>query len=107
MTEDAGGAPWSVQTTAAEDHLLIAVTGELDAATAGDLRDHVVPDQGDVHLDLSGVDFIDSSGLAAIIESHLRLSAVNSRLLIVDRSPAVQRVFELSGVADRLNLIEP
>lgn len=107
MTEDGRITPWSVQTTVEERHVLVTVAGELDASTAGDLRDCVVIGQGDVHLDLSGVSFIDSSGLAAIIEGHLRLASVDSRLVIVERSPAVQRVFELSGVADRLNLIGP
>ena len=57
-----------------------------------------------LEIDLSGVTFIDSSGLAAIIEGHLRLGVQQRRLVIVGRSTAVQRVFDLAGVSDRLDL---
>src|SRR3546814_19368480 len=58
---------------------------------------------GNVELDLRDVTFIDSSGLASVIEGHLRLTAQQRRLVLVDRSPVVQRLLDLSG--DRKSVV--
>jgi anti-anti-sigma factor len=80
----------------------ITVSGELDGFTAESLRAAVAEAEGDVELDLEGVSFIDSSGLAAIIEAHLALADQQRRLRTVASSPVVQRLFALSGLEARL-----
>lgn len=81
------------------------VSGELDAFSAPDLRKVVAAATSpEVALDLAGVTFIDSSGLAMIVESHQRLVASGRRLVITGRSAFVDRLLELSGVAGRLDL---
>jgi anti-anti-sigma factor len=83
----------------------ITVRGELDALSASELHAAIAAaTDGDVELDMSGVTFIDSSGLASVIEGHLRLSPQQRRLVIVDRSPTVQRLLDLSGVSKQLDL---
>ena len=83
----------------------ITVRGELDAMSAPDLHAALgASDEGDVELDLAGVTFIDSSGLAAVIESYMRLRPAGRRLVIVGRSPVVQRLLDLSGVSTQLDL---
>jgi anti-anti-sigma factor len=49
-----------------------------------------------VALDLRGLEFIDSSGLHAIVELH---AAIRTRLAIIPGPPRVHRVFELTGLA--------
>jgi anti-anti-sigma factor len=81
---------------------LVAV-GELDIATAPELVSCFAHDGfGDaeiVLLDLSGVTFIDASGLHALLKAHTDLQG---RLRIVP-SERCLRVAEMAGVSDRLS----
>jgi anti-sigma B factor antagonist len=51
-----------------------------------------------IELDLSGVDFIDSTGLQAVMQALLRLDDEQVAWNVVT-SPPVQRLLELVGVA--------
>jgi anti-sigma B factor antagonist len=87
-----------------EDSLLrVVVSGELDIATVPDLERHVeaAGSAPALELDLSGVTFIDSSGLRLLIEAH---RALGERLRILP-SPACERLFDVAGVRDRLPLV--
>jgi anti-anti-sigma factor len=98
-------APLTVQQTVADGRARVIVRGELDAFTAPDLLAGIDEAAGDeVQLDLAGVSFIDSSGLASVIAGHQRLDQEHRRLVIVERSEIVQRLLDLSGVASRLHL---
>jgi anti-sigma B factor antagonist len=81
----------------------ITVSGELDGFTAESLRSAVGEAEGDVELDLEGVTFIDSSGLASIIEAHLVLGDEGRRLRIAVASPVVQRLFVVAGLDGHLD----
>jgi anti-anti-sigma factor len=82
--------------------LRLALTGELDLAAApvldarlGQLRaEHVA-----VRLDLSKLQFMDSSGLQVLLRS-ITDARENGWNLEIDphRSPVVQRLFELTGI---------
>lgn len=86
----------------------VVVRGELDASTAERLRDAVAEThEGEVALDLAGVTFLDSSGLAAIIEASLLLRSQGRSLSVSDRSEVVRRVLDLSGVDAHLGLAQP
>ena len=94
----------TVERSVVEGRDRVAVQGELDAFTAPELRASI--DQAasaDVELDLGGVSFIDSSGLATVVESHQRLEQEDRRLVIVERSEIVQRLLDLSGLSGRLH----
>lgn len=87
---------------------LVLVQGEMDAFTSVGVRSAIVDDcTGDVDVDLSSVTFMDSSGLGTLIVVHQLLEAAGRQLLIVGRSPIVERLFELSGVTTRFNLVDP
>ncbi len=90
----AAGAVWN-----------LVATGEIDLASA-----HVLSETIDaaiangatlVVLDVRAVEFMDSSGLRAIVQCGQRLTAVDGRLLLTGMSGAVQRVFEISGLIDQ------
>ncbi len=53
-------------------------------------------------LDLSGVSFVDSSGLGLLIATHARSQEAECPMAIVNASPEVQRVFRIAGVDDVL-----
>jgi anti-anti-sigma factor len=95
----------TVEHTVTDGRDRITVVGELDAFTASDVRTAIADtDETAIELDLSGVTFIDSSGLAMVVESHQRLEASARRLVIVQRSAIVQRLLDRSGLTGRLDL---
>jgi len=82
----------------------IAARGELDIASAPLLRDHVgdAADAEIVLLDLAGITFIDSTGLHALLDA---VAAGHGRVRVV-ASPVCMRLFEITGVLDRIPLVE-
>jgi anti-sigma B factor antagonist len=80
--------------------------GELDLASVGELdaklRELRETGFDQIELDLAGLTFMDSTGLRLVLEwdGEARRDGMSLRLLA--GPPAVQRVFEMTGVADRL-----
>ena len=58
-------------------------------------------------LDLSDLDFIDSSGLRCILEYDAEGRRDGFSLALVPGSPTGQRVFELTQALSRLSFIDP
>jgi anti-sigma B factor antagonist len=88
--------------------VLLAVDGEIDTLTAARLQaglDEAVSaaraDGSGVVVDLSGVTFLASSGLAVLIGAGRRLSELDGRLHLVAVSRAVTRPLQVTG-ADAL-----
>jgi anti-anti-sigma factor len=83
----------------------VAVDGELDFATAFDVEmrlERAIRSADEVVVDLTNLEFIDSTGIRTLLEAHqaARRDGVTLRLL---PGPApVQRVFEISGLLDEL-----
>jgi anti-sigma B factor antagonist len=81
---------------------LLAISGELDLATAPSLeRELLRVEQTEVNLitvDLSGVTFIDGVGVHLLCDADLRSCATGSRLRLVAVSLSVRRVLWLLGV---------
>jgi anti-anti-sigma factor len=79
----------------------IALTGELDMATAPILSDSLAPFDGNgvstIILDLHDLTFIDSSGLLAFLEARRRAMSNGHRVLLSGASPSARRLFELTG----------
>lgn len=81
---------------------VVTVSGEIDLATQGQLRaklnDLVVAGHVDLVLDLSGVDFVDSTGLGALIGTRRRVHAFHGSLALVIPNEAVMKVFTITGL---------
>jgi anti-anti-sigma factor len=100
--------PGQLQIAVTQDHATatIAVAGEWDLAAQTAIRETINnvlalgPER--VVLDLSRLSFIDSSGMQAAIELHMRAAQQNARLDVVPGPPAVQRPFEIAGLTDVL-----
>lgn len=86
--------------TPSDDGLI--VTGEIDAHTAPTLAESLAGSGAGVRLDMSGVQFVDSSGLRVLIEAHQRAEESGGQLTIANPSDAVRRLLEISGVSDFL-----
>ena len=86
------------------DGFTVRVHGEIDAYSAPALGAALRSAAGSLELDLAAVEFVDSSGLRVLIEAHQLLDQRGDTFTIVDPSPAVQRMFELSVVDNYLNI---
>lgn len=82
----------------------LTLAGEIDAHTAPNLASAIARMSGDVDLDLSGVQFVDSSGLRVLIDAHQTLTARGNELRLREPSTAVRRLLEISGVDEYLNV---
>lgn len=84
----------------------IALEGELDLATAEQLERELLRVEGSdalsIVLDLSALEFIDSTGVRLLLQADARSRANSNRLALLRGPRAVQRVFELTGILDRL-----
>lgn len=80
----------------------VAVSGELDMSTAPQLSQSLaeVLDQHprEVTVDLGGLSFIDSTGLALIVRTSNALRAHEGSLRLVRPTPPVRRVLEIVGL---------
>ena len=84
----------------------IRLQGELDLAYADDLERELLrieaSDAQSIVVDLSQLGFIDSTGVRVLIGAHERSRSHANRLGLLRGPTAVQRVFELTGIADLL-----
>ncbi|HVL80184.1 MAG TPA: STAS domain-containing protein [Actinomycetota bacterium] len=81
--------------------------GEIDMSTAEELGfalAEVEADTRDLLLDLRGVTFMDSTGISAIVGVHQQFNREGRRLLVAPSEP-VQRVFEVTGLLEKLNIL--
>ncbi len=84
---------------------LVSFRGELDLAGTEGLSDWLVEISGSkLVIDLSELTFIDSSGLAAIIQAK---KALGGAVVLTRPQPNVRRVFELTGLSDLLTEWDP
>jgi len=84
------------------DCAVLQVTGEVDVYTAPMLREQMrgLAAKGAVHLiaDLSQVDFLDSTGLGALVGGLKRLREAGGSLALVIIAPRILRIFQITGL---------
>ena len=84
------------------DCAVLQVAGEVDAYTAPMLRERIrdLGAKDVVHLvaDLSAVDFLDSTGLGALVGGLKRLREVGGSLTLVITAPRILRLFQITGL---------
>lgn len=92
----------SVATREARDRTVVTVGGEVDLATAPALDDELVAilEGGSTRLvvDLSGVDFLDSSGLGVLVKALKRTREKDGTLDLVVTSERILKVFRITGL---------
>jgi anti-anti-sigma factor len=98
--EDTAEPDLHVQVTDADGVTVVAVSGELDAASTADLQaplDEVSARDDAIVLDLSDCQFVDSTGLHAIIDARAAIEQRGGRfaLCCVENGP-VARVIEVA-----------
>jgi anti-anti-sigma factor len=101
-----GSGRLTVQLISDGREVAVTLAGELDLETTPDfdrqLADIDTAQVTRLLIDLGGVTFMDSTGLSSIIRAH-HFAETNGHALVVRRgSNQVQRLFELTGVHERL-----
>jgi anti-sigma B factor antagonist len=84
------------------DCAVLRVTGEVDAYTAPMLREQIreLSAKGAMHLiiDLSQVDFLDSTGLGTLVGGLKRLREAGGSLALAIDTPRILRIFQITGL---------
>jgi anti-anti-sigma factor len=94
-----------------QDCTVVKLTGELDIASVPELRDRllVMLDRRTpslMILDLSELEFIDSSGTAVLVNTQRRARSVGCTLALVAPQPAVSRVLQICGLEQYFLIFE-
>jgi stage II sporulation protein AA (anti-sigma F factor antagonist) len=83
------------------DGIVVSIAGEFDVAAIIEVTAAVRPYVGtDILVDLEEVTFMDSSGLQCLFGLRAEAANMGRRLRVAKVSPAVARVFEMTGVTD-------
>jgi anti-sigma B factor antagonist len=81
---------------------IITVSGEIDVATAPQLREclHKVIAEGQstVMLDLLGVTFLDSTALGVLVGALKRCRELGGELHVVVADARIMKIFEITGL---------
>ena len=83
---------------------VLKLSGELDVASSGALEQSVeeVSDYDLLVVDLSELEFIDSTGLSVLVAAHQRAVAAGREFCLVQGPAQVQRLLALTGLEERL-----
>jgi len=97
-----------VKVTASEKdrRLFLHISGEIDHHSARELMGEIEKKietsmPRDCVLDMEGVSFMDSSGIAVILKAYRRMNELDGRLWVENVQPQPMRVLDASGI-DRL-----
>ena len=88
---------------------IISPSGEIDLATVGQLEDALAASSdgnSDVAVDLTGVTFMDSTGLRALLAANQNLSEFGRRLALIVAGGPVDRLLDISGVGQTLAIFQ-
>jgi anti-anti-sigma factor len=91
----------TVEETRTASDVVLSLTGEIDMATAGELRaaaDRNLRDTGRVVLDFGGVTFCDSQGLSTLISLNRQANQSGSQLVLVNIGDFMGRLLEITGL---------
>jgi anti-sigma B factor antagonist len=84
-------------------------SGEIDFSSASSMQARIIAacereGTSEVILDLAGVQFIDSSGLGALMHLHRELSTEDGELVLLDPAPQVRHSLLVTGLDRHLTI---
>jgi anti-sigma B factor antagonist len=100
----------SVSRTTAGEIPIVAVSGEVDVYSAPALKEKITElldaGQQTLIIDLSGVGFLDSTGLGALVEARAATSEAGGALPLVCSQERILKLFTITGL-DGVFTIQP
>ena len=93
-----------------DDHTrVISVSGEIHVTTAPEfserLNSAIAAGTTSVVIDMSGVEFIDSTGLSVLLNGLRRLTRRRGALSVVCTNPTVLRLFEITRLDSTFHIV--
>ena len=97
--------------TRQRDRLTVQLAGELDHCSALGIKnelDRLIADPSLRHLtlDLSGLQFMDSSGIGVILGRYRTLAARGGSVAVQGMNPQIRRIFQLSGMGQIIRVAD-
>jgi anti-sigma B factor antagonist len=93
---------FDVEVTEGDATTIVRATGEVDLATSPQLREAldrtIASGTPIVRLDMTGVTFLDSSGISVLVDAQQRLQEVSGQLVLHGVGDHIKRVLEISGL---------
>jgi anti-sigma B factor antagonist len=90
--------------------VIVALEGEIDLALAPEaerlITEAEAREPGKLVIDLREVTFMDSSGLRILLTAHRRAEEAGRGFALVKGGDTVNRLLEVTGLSDRLELLE-
>jgi anti-sigma B factor antagonist len=88
--------------TGSDDSCVLEIRGDLDIAVSGllgcELDELLGAGNAKVAVDLSGVQFMDSSALSALVQAHERARERKQQFVLLRPSPACAKVLNITGL---------
>ncbi|RST74037.1 STAS domain-containing protein [Siminovitchia acidinfaciens] len=86
----------------------VTLAGEIDAYTAPKVRDELMEaakgDDVKLIIDLSGVNYMDSTGLGVFVGLFKQLRSNNGDMKLTGMTERLQRLFDITGLADVMDI---
>ena len=85
----------------------VFLNGEIDMDIADNVREVIFPliDSGkEVHLNMKDVQYMDSSGISVLIESHQKATELGTKVVLKEISKSVLKVIMMAKLEQILNL---
>lgn len=99
-----------IDVSRAGERVVLRLDGELDLASVPQLEDAVesalVDGATEIVLDLRGLEFVDSTGLRAILAQDKRSVELGQTFALVRGPEQVQRLMHMTGVDGHLKIID-
>ncbi|EON71090.1 STAS domain-containing protein [Lysinibacillus sphaericus] len=84
------------------------VEGEIDTFTASGLREKLeavkITEGLEIQLDLSKVNYMDSTGLGIFVAFYKRATREDGKVKLVGLSSRLQRLFEITGLSELMDI---
>ena len=89
---------------------VVALRGEIHVTTAPRLAEHLTnaieSGKTAIVLDMSGVEFIDSTGLSVLLNALRFAGQRQGRLVLVCTNPTVLRLFQITGLEGTFDMFD-
>lgn len=100
--------PLQISVAAKDTGSKVTVAGEVDVSNASELRDALkkamAQHTGDVAVDMADVSYIDSTGIGVLVGAAHAAFDKGTELIIQKPQSNVERVLNLLGIEDQLNI---
>ncbi len=92
-------------------HALVLLAGELDTSNVAQLYEELADLTREgvrrIAIDLAELEFVDSTGLSALIAAHKRAEALGGELILLSPNRDIRRLFEVTGIDTYFNIDPP